>query len=485
MLHILCSALVICTLLLVLPAEAANEGKIAFSSDRPGNWDIYTMDANGTRQLRLTSSPADDTDPSWSPDGSRIAFTSGRDGTREIYLMNANGTGQMRLTAGGGWNYQPAWSPDGSKIAFVSNRSCNWEVYSMNTDGSGQTRLTNNAAVDNNPAWSPDGSQISFDSNRYGSFDVHVMNADGTGQSRLITGGSTLSAWSPTGEQIAFESGREGSFQVYVVNRNGTGLTRLTSAGSLNGLPAWSPDSTKILFTSYRDGNGEIYAMNADGSGQTRLTTAGSVDTSPAWAPLLTVHAPDGGERWPRGSVQTLRWNFTGNPGPRVRIQLVQGTTVKRVINASAPAGSGGSGSYRWEIPWNQVTGSGYRIRVTSTARPTYTDTGNANFTITAGPPLTVMVPNGRETWNAGSTRTIQWKYTGNYDPFISIDLLRGSAVETIVSANTAVGSGGTGSFLWTIPVDQSPGTDYRIRITSLLNANRTDRSNANFTITA
>jgi Tol biopolymer transport system component len=76
------------------------DGKIAFSSDRDGNREIYVMNAqDGSNQTNLTIDPAFDFDPSWSPDGTKIAFSSDRDGNTEIYVMNAqDGSNQTRLT---------------------------------------------------------------------------------------------------------------------------------------------------------------------------------------------------------------------------------------------------------------------------------------------------------------------------------------------------------------------------------------------------
>ena len=53
---------------------AAGRPKIAFSSTRDGDSEIYVMDIDGSNPLRLTINPARDYDPSWSPDGGRIAF---------------------------------------------------------------------------------------------------------------------------------------------------------------------------------------------------------------------------------------------------------------------------------------------------------------------------------------------------------------------------------------------------------------------------
>ena len=85
----------------------------------------------------------------------RIAFSSERDGNLEIYVMNADGTGQTRLTNNPAEDEEPAWSPDGTRIAFHSHHNGNREIYVMNADGSGQTRLTNNPADESEPAWSP------------------------------------------------------------------------------------------------------------------------------------------------------------------------------------------------------------------------------------------------------------------------------------------------------------------------------------------
>jgi len=91
--------------------SAVVTGKIAFTSDRDGNHEVYVMNADGSGQTRLTDNPAADALPAWSPDGSRIAFTSDRDGNPEVYVMNADGSGQTNLTSNPATDAFPAWSP--------------------------------------------------------------------------------------------------------------------------------------------------------------------------------------------------------------------------------------------------------------------------------------------------------------------------------------------------------------------------------------
>lgn len=81
---------------------------MAIVAQRDGQTDIYVMNADGSAEARLTTHPAHDGKPAWSPDGKQIAFESDRDGQPEIYIINADGTGgERRLTTGGGWS--PSW----------------------------------------------------------------------------------------------------------------------------------------------------------------------------------------------------------------------------------------------------------------------------------------------------------------------------------------------------------------------------------------
>lgn len=167
----------------------SSAGKIAFARDPDGSGtspEIYTMDADGTNVTRLTFTTAQNSHPTWSPDGSKIAFWSNReDSIRQIWVMNADGSNPTRLTFSGANDSDPDWSPDGAKIAFASDRDGNNEIYKMDSDGNNPVRLTNNTASDLSPVWSPNGARIAFASDRDGNNEIYAMNADGTSQTNL------------------------------------------------------------------------------------------------------------------------------------------------------------------------------------------------------------------------------------------------------------------------------------------------------------
>ena len=113
--------------------------------------DIWVVNYDGTGHIQLTNDPASDINPAWSPDGSRIAFQSNRDGEYAIYVMNANGTGVVRLTDPLMSATEPAWSPDGNRIVFVGTKPGQIaNLYIVNVDGGDPEPLL---TADSNPAW--------------------------------------------------------------------------------------------------------------------------------------------------------------------------------------------------------------------------------------------------------------------------------------------------------------------------------------------
>jgi hypothetical protein len=128
--------------------------------------------------------------------------------------------------------------------------------------------------------------------------------------------------------------------------------------------------------------------------------------------------------------------------------------------------------------------GNDFRIRI-SNSNGQYWDDSDGDFTIATGTSITVISPNGGESWQAGTNQTIHWSYIGDPGPNLLIELLKTGGVVSTIAAGFPTGTGGNGSLTWTIPLAQTPGTDYRIRVSSTINSSWTDTSNGNFSITA
>jgi Tol biopolymer transport system component len=274
---------------LVLGAASLREPSQAQARNRPGsvwNGDIYVVNADGGGKTRLTSDPAEEFDPAWSPDGTTIAFSRFTGRRFQIFVMNADGTGAVQLTHGDSAARDAAWSPDGRRIAFTRCRgSC--DIYVMNADGSDERRLTyGEHPGDQAPTWSPDGGRIAF-ADLTGLF---VTTAEGGEWQRLTDGPADDDnpAWSPTGPKIAFDGSR-GLFHgdIYVVNADGTGMSNVTDSLPLDSNPSWSADGRRIAFMRKRNrrSRARVFVMNADGSAQTNLRAIGDAYSRPSWSP--------------------------------------------------------------------------------------------------------------------------------------------------------------------------------------------------------
>jgi Tol biopolymer transport system component len=325
-------ALTLCFLLL-LAATASSQtrvnGRIAFSSTRDGNAEIYTMNPDGSNVVRLTFNTYVEDEPAWSPDGTRIAYRcfGNPSGNPGICVMNSDGSGQRRLTDGTQADEEPAWSPDGNSIAFARAVGL-FQIFRMNADGSIPTQLTNLPTNNNNPSWSPDGFYIAFSSNFNFDFEVAKVAAAG-GQVTNLTnspGSDFNPAWSSDG-RIAFTSFRDGNDEIYVMNGDGANQTRVTNATSNEDHPAWSPDSTRIAFDTNRNSADDVYTINVNGSGETRLTANFVVDQHPDWQPIREANG---------GDVLISEFRFRGAAGPADEfVELYNNTDSAFVVNTT------------------------------------------------------------------------------------------------------------------------------------------------------
>jgi Tol biopolymer transport system component len=272
---------------------AARNGLIAFTSDRDGDYDIWTMRADGSHLRKLTKDRQEDHCPSWSPDGRWIAFTRRNVHLADLFVMRADGSHVRRVLKLRGAETCPRWSPDGNRLAFVrmdgTLPSPVHAVYTVGVDGRGLRKLS-----PLNEAWEITdwgrNARILFESDYPPETRLSIwsMRADGSDR-RRITEGLTEThrhpRWSPDSRRIAFTNDREGDEELWLMNADGSGMTPLTNNTITDFEPGWSPDGRKLVFArTVANKQPEIFIANADGSGERRLTHWRRIDSEPDWA---------------------------------------------------------------------------------------------------------------------------------------------------------------------------------------------------------
>ena len=278
-------------------AQAPKTAKIAFSSNRDGNWDIYIMNPDGGEQKRITRNSAGDYSPVWSPNGDQILFVSNREGVYDLYMMDADGRHVRRVFRELVLRIQPTWSPDGERIAFHTKKpqwKPEWNIQTATIHGADVEDVAEVVQQGGDPSWSPDGNEIAF---------VNYVNDDR--RIRIITLSSgrvrtflpkespwmSAPAWSPDGNRLAFTwykwgiAGRPPA--IFVADRDGRGLKRVVKSEWRVFDPAWSPEGDKLVYTGDNDG-WQIFVVDIHSGVRKQLTDQG-LNTSPAWFDPTTL----------------------------------------------------------------------------------------------------------------------------------------------------------------------------------------------------
>ncbi|MDZ4182934.1 MAG: Ser-Thr-rich GPI-anchored membrane family protein [Candidatus Cloacimonadaceae bacterium] len=200
----------------------------------------------------------------------------------------------------------------------------------------------------------------------------------------------------------------------------------------------------------------------------------------------LTVLSPNGGESWTHGNTYQITWSQQNLAGPAM-IHLVGSNPASNMILIASGIPID-SGNFTWTIPPNIPVSNDYRVRV-SIASNTGTmifDLSDAPFAITANtnppPYITVLSPNGGEIWQSGETHAINWEYF-DLEGEVKISLVQSANTPEIVIAPEVPIQ--TGNFMWTIPANIPPGTNYRVHIVwlSMMTVYFGDVSDAPFSI--
>ncbi len=144
------------TLMVGDPALSATQMAFTYAGD------IWIAERDGTNPRRLTSAPADEMRPRFSPDGSMIAYSANLDGNYDVFVIPAAGGQPRRLTWHPGADRVVGWAPDGQSVSFVSPRERRagraGQLYRVDLTGGLPVKVSEARVFDG--AWNEDGSRF-------------------------------------------------------------------------------------------------------------------------------------------------------------------------------------------------------------------------------------------------------------------------------------------------------------------------------------
>lgn len=202
--------------------------------------------------------------PDISPDGNQIAFSY----LGDIYTVEAIGGTARAVTSHPAHDFNPVFSPNGQHLAFSSNRHGSYDVFVVSARGGKPKRLTFDSAADMVTGWTPDGKGVLFASSRAMSFppsnELFTVSMDGGRVRKLTVAEGKEGTFSPGGDQLLYVRGpgawyRKGyrgssNDDLWLANADGTNNRRVTTFHGQDHSPMWGPDGNTIYYVSEING---------------------------------------------------------------------------------------------------------------------------------------------------------------------------------------------------------------------------------------
>ncbi len=263
------------------PVISSDNKLLAFSSLRHSpNPDIFIKQINGFVATRLTSDPASEIQPAFSPAGDKIAYASNRNGSWDIWVVGLDGSTPTRMTSGVGNDIHPSWSPDGKEIVYCSfgPRTKQWELWTVQVENPSVKKWIGYGLF---PNWSPNPkvNKIVFQRARYrGSrwfsiWTVDIVDGEAKYETEIISNvnyACITPAWSADASMIAYCTVGKSLYDttssddpstlvpdaagedIWVIDISGRNNHRVTGSDAADFTPTWSPDG-KLFYCSDRN----------------------------------------------------------------------------------------------------------------------------------------------------------------------------------------------------------------------------------------
>jgi len=277
-----------------LKAQITFTGKIIFQSNFDGDNEIYLLSESGLEQL--TNNTWQDEYPVWSPDGKKIAFTSNREGQYDIFTMNSEGEEVFSITSSPQDEKEPAWYPDGKKLAFTREAKKFLKKQTALYQIDINTHKTKKIIPQYSKAHgianiSPSASLITFTGKRTIGWDTAIYNIEENQVNFLNRGGKSCRArFSKDGKKLAYVSSinADGKSDIWIMKPDGSEKIRLTLRNdTYDYFPAWSPDGKHIVFNSSLqhnlNGDWQLYILDVKTGKANLLFDSTGNDIFPDW----------------------------------------------------------------------------------------------------------------------------------------------------------------------------------------------------------
>jgi Tol biopolymer transport system component/DNA-binding winged helix-turn-helix (wHTH) protein len=232
----------------------APDGKIVYSCQASGDWDIWAMNGDGSNPKQLTADAGVNVHQTVSSDGRFIVFASNRAGVFNIWRMNSDGGNPVQLTRGSGEKF-PQCSPDGMWIVYNSVASDQnlYALWKVPIEGGEPVQLT--ASNTSYPVISPDGKRIAYSYSFNRQYKIAVIPFEGGQPDRIIDVAPDIDPlpyvhWSPDGQSLTYSAGRNDVYNIWVQPLRGGDPKQLTDfkvEGRI--LFDWSRDGKQLVFT--------------------------------------------------------------------------------------------------------------------------------------------------------------------------------------------------------------------------------------------
>jgi Tol biopolymer transport system component len=226
---------------------------------------------NAARARQITQGQNFDGQPSWTPDG-KLVYSSNIAGGFDLYLMDASGGNPKQLTANSGANGQPSTSPDGRYIVFSSDRTGAPHIWRMDVDGGNQKQLTDKA--DDRPDCSPDGRWVVYVSTA-NKDTIWKVGVDGGQPLQLTEKLSFSPAISPDGKQIVcfYLEDQNSPIKLAILPFQGGQLVKtLPLAGQAGTNLSWNADGSAVVYVVTSGGVSNLWAQPVNGTQRKQLT---------------------------------------------------------------------------------------------------------------------------------------------------------------------------------------------------------------------